>query len=242
MQGSARGVMECWHTRAVRLPAGGRQVSGAPTGTARPSARSGSPQPTRCLVGGLCAKRQQTGRAGTSGEGSRQTRSSRCLREATVRQAGVGGLPASLDMARGPWESTQASPSAQGHPTGLRARGCPHRGQPVSAAPAVPAARLCVCWAWGRLSRAISHPVHSGAGVGERSLGSGTTGDAERDAPRSEGPAGAGPPAPALTEVGLVGAALEPHALRGALDQEVPDQLVGQVTGCGGGLTEKKSV
>lgn len=41
-------------------------------------------------------------------------------------------------------------------------------------------------------------------------------------------------PAPPLTEVGLVGAALQPHAPRGALDQEVPHQLAGQVAGCGG--------
>lgn len=43
-----------------------------------------------------------------------------------------------------------------------------------------------------------------------------------------------------LTEVGLVGAAFQPYSFGGALDQEVPDELIGQVSTWGQKSGEKK--
>lgn len=43
-----------------------------------------------------------------------------------------------------------------------------------------------------------------------------------------------------LTEVRLIRAAFQPHALRGALDEKVPDQLIGQVSSCGERFKTKK--
>lgn len=63
---------------------------------------------------------------------------------------------------------------------------------------------------------------------GDSTLGTGTGVPAGPEARRTPAPA------PPLTEVRLVGAALQPHAPRGALDQEVPDQLAGQVARCRG--------
>ena len=47
------------------------------------------------------------------------------------------------------------------------------------------------------------------------------------------------PPRP-LTEIGLVGAAFQPHSLRGTLDQKVPHKLVGQISRCGKRFKRKK--